>query len=163
VEDVPAGNGGGVWRLEAPVDLDDADLDIISALKEDGRMPFAEIARRLGVSPGMVRQRFQRLVDNNVLAVSVITNPLLTGNPTMVVVGIKVELDRVEQVAARAAALPEVTWLVIVTGQYDLIAEALCRDSEHLLTFLSHGLHAIEGVRDTETLTQLRVVKEVYY
>ena len=68
-----------------------------------------------------------------------------------------------DRIAGDIAALPEVTWLTVVTGSFDLIAEVVCRDSEDLLTFLAHGLHAVEGVRDSETLTQLKVVKEIYY
>jgi len=39
----------------------------------------------------------------------------------------------------------------------------MCRDQDHLLDFLSRGLNGVEGVRDTETFTQLRVLKDVYY
>jgi Lrp/AsnC family transcriptional regulator for asnA, asnC and gidA len=143
--------------------LDRADIEIIQALKEDGRMPFSEIARRLSVSPGMVRQRYQRLVENGVLHIAAITDPFLTGHPTVAVVGIDADFARIEEVAAQIAALPEVTWLVIVAGRFDLVAEVMCRDQDHLLDFLSRGLNGVEGVRDTETFTQLRVLKDVYY
>lgn len=143
--------------------LDRADIEIIEMLKEDGRMAFSEIARRLGVSPGMVRHRYQRLVDSGVLHVAAITNPFLTGHPTVAVVGINADFARIEEVAAQIAALPEVTWLVIVAGRFDLVAEVYCHDQNHLLDFLSRGLNGVEGVRDTETFTQLRVLKDVYY
>jgi Lrp/AsnC family transcriptional regulator for asnA, asnC and gidA len=143
--------------------LDRPDIEIIQALKDDGRMAFSEIARRLGVSPGMVRQRYQRLVENGVLHIAAITNPFLTGHPTVAVVGINADFARIEEVAAQIASLPEVTWLVIVAGRFDLVAEVNCRDQDHLLEFLSRGLNAIDGVRDTETFTQLRVLKDVYY
>ena len=143
--------------------LDRADIEIIQALKDDGRMAFSEIARRLGVSPGMVRQRYQRLVENGVLHIAAITNPFLTGHPTVAVVGISADFARIEDVATQIAALPEVTWLVIVAGRFDLVAEVNCRDQDHLLEFLSRGLNGVDGVRDTETFTQLRVLKDVYY
>jgi Lrp/AsnC family transcriptional regulator for asnA, asnC and gidA len=143
--------------------LDRADIEIIQALKDDGRMAFSEISRRLGVSPGMVRQRYQRLVENGVLHIAAITNPFLTGHPTVAVVGINADFARIEEVAAQIAALPEVTWLVIVAGRFDLVAEVNCRDQDHLLEFLSRGLNGVDGVRDTETFTQLRVLKDVYF
>lgn len=144
-------------------ELDGADLEIVQALREDGRMAFSEIARQLGVSPGMVRQRYQRLVESGVLHVAAITNPFLTGNPMVAVVGIRADFSRIEEVAAEIAALQEVTWLVIVAGRFDLVAEVNCRDQTHLLTFLSGGLNRVEGVRESETFTQLRVLKDVYY
>lgn len=143
--------------------LDTADIEIIQALREDGRMAFSQIARRLGVSPGMVRQRYQRLVENGVVHIAAITNPFLTGHPTVAVVAINADFARIEDVAAEIAALPEVTWLVIVAGRFDLVAEVNCHDQNHLLDFLSRGLNGIEGVRYTETFPQLRVLKDVYY
>lgn len=158
-------SAGSPGREERPPTgvLDRADIEIIEALREDGRMAFSEIARRLGVSPGMVRQRYQRLVENEVLHITAITNPFLTGNPTVAVVGINADFARIEEVAAQIAALPEITWLVIVAGRFDLVAEVNCHDQNHLLDFLSRGLNGVEGVRDTETFTQLRVLKDVYY
>ena len=58
----------GVW-------LDDADLAIIAALREDGRVPFAQIAEQLHVSPGMIRVRYNRLLEMGLLKVVAITNP----------------------------------------------------------------------------------------
>jgi Lrp/AsnC family transcriptional regulator for asnA, asnC and gidA len=102
-------------------------------------------------------------VENGVLHIAAITNPFLTGHPTVAVVGINADFARIEEVAAQIASLPEVTWLVIVAGRFDLVAEVNCRDQDHLLEFLSRGLNGIDGVRDTETFTQLRVLKDVYY
>ena len=119
--------------------LDRADIEIIEALKEDGRMAFSQIARRLDVSPGMVRQRYQRLVETGVLHIAAITNPFLTGNPTVAVVGINADFARIEEVAAQVAALPEVTWLVVVAGRFDLVAEVILPVPDHLLDFLSRG------------------------
>ena len=48
---------------------DEIDLEIIKILNDDGRASFAQIAQALGVSPGMVRQRYNRLVEEGVLQV----------------------------------------------------------------------------------------------
>jgi Lrp/AsnC family transcriptional regulator for asnA, asnC and gidA len=55
-----------------------------------------------------------------------------------------------------------VVYLVLVTGSYDLCIEVVCRDNEHLIEFLTKKLHAIEGVKDTETFLYLRIAKEIY-
>ncbi|MEZ4558760.1 MAG: AsnC family transcriptional regulator, partial [Caldilineaceae bacterium] len=59
--------------------LDQMDRNILQALKEDGRMPFTEIARRLNVSASMVRQRVQRLTDAGILQIVAVTNPTRIG------------------------------------------------------------------------------------
>ncbi|HEY77276.1 MAG TPA: Lrp/AsnC family transcriptional regulator [Thermoflexia bacterium] len=142
--------------------LDEIDNEIIQALKQDGRVPFARIAQRLGVSPGMIRQRYHRLVEEGVLQVVAVTNPLLMGYTMMALIGVKVDGNRLEEIAQEIAAFEEVVYLVLCTGTYDLLVEVLCRNNAHLLEFLTRRLHGVKGVRDTETFIYLKIVKEIY-
>ena len=151
-------NSGGV----GPVRLDEIDLDIIATLKRDGRTPFAHIAQRLGVSTGMIRQRYKRLVQERVLQVVAVTDPLLLGFSTMAMIGVKVDGARLQEVADEIAALEEVIYLVLTAGSYDLFVEVVAHDNEHLLDFLVHRLRAIPGIRETETFMYLKIVKEIY-
>ncbi|MFZ5918398.1 MAG: Lrp/AsnC family transcriptional regulator [Chloroflexota bacterium] len=143
--------------------LDTIDRHIIMALKEDGRMPFAQIAQRLDVSPGMVRQRYLQLVDDGVLQVVPITNPTLMGYSAMALIGVRVDGSRLREIGQQIAAFEEVIYLVLTTGTYDILAEVICRNNAHLLEFLTERLRAVEGVRNTETFTYLEIVKEAYF
>jgi Lrp/AsnC family transcriptional regulator, regulator for asnA, asnC and gidA len=142
--------------------LDESDEQIVQALKEDGRMSFAEIARRLGVSPGMVRQRYFELVQNRVVQVVAVTNPTLVGYDSVALIGVRVDGSRLRQVAQEIAAFKEVIYLVLCAGSYDLLVEVVCRDNAHLLRFLSENLRSLDGVRHTETFIYLDIVKETY-
>jgi Lrp/AsnC family transcriptional regulator for asnA, asnC and gidA len=142
--------------------LDDVDRQIIGALREDGRMSFARIAKRLGVSPGMVRQRYMQMVEDKVLQVVPVTNVTLLGYNMMAMIGIEVDGNRLIDIAREIAAFDEVIYLVICTGTYDLLVEARCRDTDHLLRFLTERLRSVKGVRTTETFTYLQIVKESY-
>jgi Lrp/AsnC family transcriptional regulator for asnA, asnC and gidA len=142
--------------------LDEIDRQIVLALKEDGRMPFARIAQRLNVSPGMVRQRYHQLVEDGVLQVLPVTNPTLLGYHMMALIGVRADGNRLREIAHQIASFEEVIYLVICTGTYDLLVEAVCRDSTHLLQFLTDRLRAVEGVRSTETFTYLEIIKEAY-
>lgn len=148
--------------FEATREIDNIDLEIISALKEDGRMPFAEVARRLGVSAGMIRQRYLQMVDDGLLRVVPVTNVTLLGYDLMAMVGVSVDGDRLIETAQKIAAFEEVIYLVICTGTHDILVEVLCRDSDHLLEFLTKRLRSVKGVRTSETFTYLRIVKELY-
>jgi len=143
--------------------IDDIDRQIIQALKEDGRMPFAEIARRLDVSPGMVRQRYLQLKADGVLHIVPVTNPTLLGYNAMALIGIRVDGGRLREVADEIARFEEVTYLVLCAGTYDILAEIFCHDNAHLLRFLTDRLHTVQGVRSTETFTYLQIVKELYF
>jgi len=143
--------------------LDEIDRSIISALQIDGRVPFAQIAAQLNVSPGMIRMRYNRLVKKGFLKVTAITDPLLMGYTTMAMIGIRTEGDKLLEVAGKIAALDEVIYLIAVSGRFELLAEVVCRDHADLLRFLSEKLYAIDGVRETESFMHLKIVKEIYF
>ncbi len=144
-------------------ELDPIDQRIIAILQQDGRASFAEIAEELKVSAGMVRVRYNRLVEKGMLRVMAITNPLRMGYPTMALIGIKADGKRLLEVADQIAALDEVIYLIVVSGAYDIIAEIVCRDQNHLLQFLTERLYKIEGVRESESFMHLKIVKEIYF
>jgi Lrp/AsnC family transcriptional regulator for asnA, asnC and gidA len=142
--------------------IDDIDLQIIKILNKDGRTPFSQIAKRLGVSTGMIRQRYHRLVQEGVLQVVAVTNPLLMGFTIMAHIGVKAEVSRLKEIADQIAAFEEVIYLVLLTGSYDLHIEVVCRDQAHLLNFLTNKLHSVEGIKDTESFICMQIAKEVY-
>ncbi len=144
------------------VKIDEIDRRIIATLKTDGRTPFSAIARRLGVSPGTVRQRVQRLRDEGVIQIVAVTNPILLGFHTVAMIGVKADGHRLREIAHRIAQFEEVIYLVLTTGGYDLVMEVVCRNNAHLLEFLTEKLHTVEGVKDSETFIYLDIVKEVY-
>jgi Lrp/AsnC family transcriptional regulator for asnA, asnC and gidA len=119
-------------------ELSPLDKRIIEHLQADGRRPFTQIANELGVSdPGKLG--FQQAL-----------------------IGIRCEPGRLVAVAEALAELPEVDYVVVTTGRFDILIETVSEDNEDLLRFLTDRLQAIEGVRDSETFTYLRLVKQTY-
>ncbi len=156
-------------RRRAPVsasrpgeDVSALDKRIIEHLQADGRRPFTQIALDLGVSEAAVRARTNRLIERGILQVVGVTDPLKLGFHQMAMVGIRCQSDRLVAVAEELAAMPEVDYVVITAGTYDLLIETVCEDNEALLRFLAERLRAIEGVRETETFVYLRLVKQTY-
>jgi Lrp/AsnC family transcriptional regulator for asnA, asnC and gidA len=138
------------------------DKRIIEHLQQDGRRPFTQIASDLGVSEAAVRARTNRLVERGVLQVVGVTDPLRLGFQQMAMIGIRCERDKLVEVSERIAEMPEVDYVVITAGTYDLLIETVCEDNEALLRFLAEKLRQIDGVRDTETFVYLRMVKQTY-
>ena len=143
-------------------ELDPIDLGIATALQADGRRPFTRIARDLGVSEAAVRQRVARLEASGSLQIVAVTDPAALGFRTTAMLGIKVTPGAAGQVAAALERLPEVAYLVLVAGSFDLLAEVVCEDNDHLLRWLDDELGAVDGVNAVETFVYLRLVKESY-
>jgi Lrp/AsnC family transcriptional regulator for asnA, asnC and gidA len=148
---------------DVPGGLDETDLKIIEALRKDGRVAFTQIAEQLGVSPGMIRQRYNRLVDQNFLKIVAITNPVRMGFRTMAMIGIRADGSKLLEVAEKVSRLDEVIYMIVTSGRFDIFAEVVCRDHEELLRFMTEKLSTIEGVRETESFMHLKIVKEVYF
>ena len=143
--------------------LDDIDHSIIEAMHKDGRVAFAQIAERLGVSAGMIRLRYNRLVEMGALKVVAISNPMKMGFKSVAMIGIRVDGSRLLEVAEKISNLDEVIYLVVTSGRFDLFAEVICRDQSDFVNFLAQKLSAIEGVRETESFMHLKIVKEIYF
>ncbi len=124
---------------------------------------MAQIAEQLNVSPGMIRMRYNRLIETGVLKVVAISDPLLMGYHTMAMIGIRADGKQLLAIAEKIAALDEVVYLIVTSGSYDILAEVICRDQAHLLEFLTERLYQIDGVRESETFMHLKIVKEVYF
>jgi Lrp/AsnC family transcriptional regulator for asnA, asnC and gidA len=141
--------------------LDDLNKRIIEQLQRDGRMSYAALAKAVGLSEAAVRQRVQRLLDNNVMQIVAVTDPLSLGFARQVMVGLKVEGD-MRPIADALSKIPEVDYVVICAGAYDLLAELVCTDDDHLLRLLNDHIRAIPGVRATETFVYLKLAKQTY-
>lgn len=146
---------------EPPSLLDDVNKRIIEQLQRDGRMSYAALAKVVGLSEAAVRQRVQRMLDGDVMQIVAVTDPLTLGFTRQVMIGLKVAGD-LQKVADSLAAVPEVDYVVICAGHYDLLAELVCTDDEHLLRLLNDQIRTIAGVVSTETFVYLKLAKQTY-
>ena len=140
--------------------IDEIDQRIIEALQLDGRRPFTKLAAELGISEASVRQRVANLINNQVMQIVAITNPLKMGYSLACMVSIRVSGERLLEAAREIATFDEVIYLIICAGNPDLLAEVVCQDNDHLLRFLTEKLYKVPGVLQTETHPYLRVVKQ---
>src|SRR5215471_12517639 len=140
--------------------VDEIDQRIIEALQQDGRRPFTKIAADLGISEASVRQRVANLINTQVMQIVAITNPIKLGFSLASMIGIRISGERLLEAAEEISTFEEVIYLIICTGSFDLLAEVVCRDNDHLLSFLTEKLYKVQGVQQTETFMYLRVCKD---
>ena len=141
--------------------LDDVSKAIIEQLQQDGRRPYAAIGKAVGLSEAAVRQRVQRLIESGVMQIVAVTDPLQMGFPRAAMIGVRVDGD-VEVVADKLEAMPEIDYLVVTAGTYDILAEVVCEDDDHLLEVVNRRVRAVPGVRNTETFVYLKLRKQIY-
>ena len=150
-------------RAEArtPRGLDAVDRSLISLLQQDGRTSFTTLAKAVGLSEGAVRQRVQRLLRDGTMQIVAVTDPLDVDLARQAMVGIRVDGD-LHVVAAELSALPDVHYVVLFAGSFDLLVEVICRDDQHLLEVLNDSIRPIPGIASTETFVYLKLAKQTY-
>jgi Lrp/AsnC family transcriptional regulator for asnA, asnC and gidA len=140
---------------------DDVSRAIIEQLQSDGRRSYASIGQAVGLSEAAVRQRVQKLIDSGVMQIVAVTDPMQIGFARQAMVGVAVNGD-VEAVAAKLAKIPEVDYLVITAGSWDILAEIVVEDDEHLLRVVNLDIRSIDGVERTESWLYLKLAKQTY-
>ncbi len=141
--------------------LDDVSRGIIEALQRDGRASYAAIARKVGLSEAAVRQRVQRLLDSGAMQIVAVTDPLQVGFQRQAMIGLRVSGD-IAPVAEALVEMPDIAYVVTTAGSFDILAEIVCEDDEHLLDLLSRRIRSIPGVLSTETFVYLKLNKQHY-
>jgi Lrp/AsnC family transcriptional regulator, regulator for asnA, asnC and gidA len=138
--------------------LDDTSKAIIAELQTDGRMPYAAIGKAVGLSEAAVRSRVQRLIDAGIMDIVAVTDPLQLGFARQAMVGLRVASDP-EPVAEKLSALPEVDYLVVTAGSFDILAEVVCEDDEHLLEVVNRQIRTLPEVTASETFVYLKLAQ----
>ena len=147
--------------LRNSLDVSEVDAAIIRALQADGRRPYTSIAKEVGLSEAAVRQRVQKLIDEGVMQIVAVTDPLRVGLHRQAMVGLRVDGD-VRDGARQLAASKEIDYVVICSGAYDVLVELTARDDEHLLEVINGHIRSIPGIRTTEMFVYLRLEKQTY-
>ncbi|PSK98596.1 AsnC family transcriptional regulator [Murinocardiopsis flavida] len=148
-------------RRPAPPVLDRTSKRIIEELQQDGRRSYAAIGKSVGLSEAAVRQRVQRLSDTGVIQIVAVTDPMQVGLFRQAMVAITVE-GPLEPVADALAEIPEIDYVVVCAGRFDILCEAVCADDAALLDLVSTRIRGLAGVRSAETLVYLKLRKQSY-
>jgi DNA-binding Lrp family transcriptional regulator len=131
---------------------DRIDWKIIALLNEDGRMPSAEVARRLdNVSSRTVNNRIKALTEQGFIDIRAVVNPEAVGYGVLADIYLEVEPGRVREIAELVAEFPQATYVACATGDSDVSISLRVRTIEELFHFVDQTLGKIPGVRRTHS------------
>lgn len=153
----PSGSGGEGETGGQPSKLDETDRRLLSLLAGDARLSHRELARRVGMSPGAVSLRVERMERRGVISgyhAAVAPDPL--GFHIKVLIGLQVTQGRTAvETMEQLYAIPEVRSVSLVTGQWDFVVELQVRDQEHLRQALIDEVWRLPIFRHSETMVVL--------
>lgn len=139
--------------------LDNIDIEILRKLSEDGRKPYLEIAREIGVSGAAIHQRLQRLTAKGVInGTECLINPASLGYETCAYIGILLtDPSKYEVIISELEKIPEVVECHFTTGHYDMFVKVVARNNNHLLQIIQNYFQKLEASR-TETIISFKEV-----
>lgn len=138
--------------------IDETDKRILEILTEDGRIPNNEIASKLDISEGTVRNRIKKLKEGNFLRFAGLTNLDMREDKSYGFVLVKlISTKRWVTIAEEVSALENVVSVSLTTGRFDLIVEFFI-ETQNLLDFLTSALPKVDGIASTETLLTIKCI-----
>ena len=142
---------------------DEMNRKIVQILRGDGRTPFSDIAQRLNVSEGTIRNRVSAMKGAGVLQIVAITDSAAREYSTEAILGIKVSPGTdPETVANRLKQIDDIVYVAWVSGRYDLLVEVISSNETSLVKLLSTHVHGCEDIASTEVMTGLKNFKNQF-
>lgn len=142
----------------AGADLDELNLTLIDELQRNGRAPYTEVARRLGVSEKTVRRRVLQMIEDGFITITAVTHPATLGFESMALALIGVEGNHSPaELATELARLPEIDYVTVTTGPFALQAELVGTDAAELNAAVDAKIRPMPGVGSVELLPYLRL------
>jgi Lrp/AsnC family transcriptional regulator for asnA, asnC and gidA len=159
------GTGNGQDAMLSPLasPSDDLNKQIIGMLQDDGRLPYDEIAARLGVSPGTVRNRVTRMREAGLLQIVAVVDPVAVDYETDAMLGIKTAPGiSPREVAERLAGYSAVVYIIWVSGQFDLLIEVVCDEGDEFTNFLNRVIYGHADIAHVEVMTRIGMFKNQF-
>ncbi|MES2498539.1 MAG: Lrp/AsnC family transcriptional regulator [Pseudomonadota bacterium] len=163
-----AGNSEAPKRSRSPKEMGDdgspegieLNKQIIALLQQDGRMPYSAIATQVGVSEGTVRNRVRQLLDDNIITIQAEALPAALGYEFNGLTFVKVASGcAIDDVAKRLAAIPEVYYLIMVMGRFDLSVATYHKSQDDYRAFLTEQFYGQPDIAGIENSLVLKVHK----
>ena len=143
------------------MELDESDKAIIRELQIDGRMPVAQLAKKVGLSQTATRHRLQKLLSHDAIQVVMVGDSRLMGFDVEAMVGVGVDGDP-RRVAEMIGKIPEVMNVMVSAGRFSVMFEIICKNNCELDQLLTTWVQPIEGVRNLEIFIYLECTKDSY-
>lgn len=136
--------------------LDEIDKKILDFLVENTRMPFTEIAQRMGVSAGTIHVRVKKMEDTGVIKGSslVIDYKKLGYNFTTYIGILLSKSNRTQDVMKLLGKIPNVTELSVTSGKYNIFCKIRAKDTDDAKRII-YDINDIEDVMRTESMISI--------
>ena len=128
--------------------LDKLNKKLISELQQNGRVKFTTLARKFNLTPAAIKERIERLVDNQLIKPTVLVSSKLF--PLGAVVGVEADPECVNILLKKLSSCPLVVSLSRTSGTHNLILNLRVENFQSLESFLNTQIRSEPGIKHVE-------------
>lgn len=144
------------------IDLTDLDIKLLKELQKDGKKSYTQLAEQFDTTVATVSNRVQRLMDQDVLKIVGIVNPIKTGNPFVCIFGMKVSMNKQKEVIDELYKIKDVRYIAASVGTFDLFVEVVTSSNIELYRIMREEFTQIDGIEKYESSILLEIHKQSY-
>ena len=139
-------------------EIDQLDRQILSILMRNSKKAYTDIAKQLYVSAGTIHVRMKKLEESGIVkGYNLTVDYSKLGYDICAFLGIYLDKSSLyDDVAVELENIPEIVAAHYTTGLYNIFAQIVCRDTDHLREVLHDKIQKIAGIQRTETFISLQ-------
>ena len=144
------------------IKLDRVDREMIALLQKDGRMPIVNIARKLGISETTARSRLKRLIQEEIIRVVAVSNPIRLGFDIIGNIKLSIDLKKKDAILQSLKKIDALNYVALTTGGNDIDIEFIAGSLAEFKTLIFDEISQIDGVHSAETSLIVEIIKDTW-
>jgi Lrp/AsnC family transcriptional regulator, regulator for asnA, asnC and gidA len=148
--------------VTAPVPIDQVDLQIIKELGKNGRLSFAELARKLNTSLTTVSRRVACLKKEDVIKITAVRNPAKMGYLANAYFVLHADVNKVNDICEQLAVYPQIHLIMTLMSGFEILAGIHLTGPAEMYKFIVDKVARIDGVSNVETFICAETHKRYY-
>ena len=143
--------------------IDGMDEAVMAVLQQDGRLSNREVARRLEISEGQVRQRLRKLLDGGAIRFDAVTDGRAMGINFVAFVKVSVAPRNLEAFLQACAEFEDVWYLAALSGRFNVMAVLCTENAIDAMHIVNRRMRPLDGVNEIELRQVVGGVKHDYH
>jgi Lrp/AsnC family transcriptional regulator for asnA, asnC and gidA len=142
--------------------LDRIDRRMVSLLQKDGRMPIVNLAKALGISETTARNRLKRLIEEGIIKVVAVSNPLKLGFEIMGNIKLDINLKQKDAIIEVLKSIETLNYVALTTGGNDIDVAFIAGSLDEFKTLVFEKISQIDGINSMETSLIVEIIKDAW-
>lgn len=142
--------------------LDQVDKQMIRLLQKDGRMPIVSLSKELKISETTARTRLKRLINDKIINVVAVSNPIRLGFEIVGNLKLTIDLKKKDIVLEQLKKIDQLNYIALTTGETALDVEFIARSIEEFNALVFNEIPNIDGVISLDSSLIVEIIKDTW-